>query len=361
MRILTLPTTPRRLLVALLAGVGLATAGVMAQAQADKAPQAPATAAVSVAPAGLETEVAQPREVELTYPAEAVVEAVRQATVAAQVQGRVVEVRVDAGARVKQGEPLMRIDAREAGENAAAAQAQLVQAKAHYERTKNLVAQKFMSHSALDQAEANYKAAQAAAGASGATASHANVTAPISGIVSERHTELGEMATPGKALITVFDPKGMRVVASVPQFKLAEIRKAGKARVEFPESGQWIDATRVEILPSADPRSHTVTARLYLPDNLEGVIPGMAARAHFVAGQGAKLTVPPGAVLRRGEVTAVYVVDDKNNSRLRQVRLGEAVAGGRIEVLAGIKPGDRVALDPVKAGIALKHSAPAKP
>jgi multidrug efflux pump subunit AcrA (membrane-fusion protein) len=71
--------------------------------------------------------------------------------------------------------------------------------------------------------------------------------------------------------------------------------------------------------------------------------------------------VPPGAVLRRGEVTAVYVVDDKNNSRLRQVRLGEAVAGGRIEVLAGIKPGDRVALDPVKAGIALKHAAPAKP
>jgi hypothetical protein len=153
----------------------------------------------------------------------------------------------------------------------------------------------------------------------------------------------------------------MRVMASVPQFKLAEIRKAGKARVEFPESGQWIDATRVEILPSADPRSHTVTARLYLPDNLEGVIPGMAARAHFVAGQGTKLTVPQGAILRRGEVTAVYVVDDRNSPRLRQVRLGEAVAGGRIEVLAGIKPGDRVALDPVKAGIALKQSAPAKP
>jgi RND family efflux transporter MFP subunit len=304
--------------------------------------------------------VAQAREIDLTYPAEAVVEAVRQATVAAQVQGRVVEVRVDAGAEVKQGQPLMRIDAREASEGAAAAQAQLVQAKAHYERTRNLVAQKFMSHAALDQAEAAYKAAQASAGASGATLSHANVTAPIAGIVAGRHTELGEMATPGKPLITVFDPKGMRVIASVPQFKLAEIRKAGKAKVEFPESGRWLDATRVEILPAADPRSHTVTARLYLPDNIDGVIPGMAARAHFVAGQGTKLTVPPGAVLRRGEVTAVYVLDDKSTPRLRQVRLGEAVAGGRLEVLAGIKPGDRVALDPVKAGIALKQSAPAK-
>jgi RND family efflux transporter MFP subunit len=340
------------LLVVLLAGVGLATAGVMAQAPAGKTP-----VAAAAVPSGLETEVAQPREVDLSYAAEAVVEAVRQATVAAQVQGRVVEVRVDAGAQVTQGQPLMRIDAREAGENAAAAQAQLVQAKAQYERTRNLVAQKFMSQAALDQAEAAYKAAQATAGASGATLSHANVTAPISGIVSERHTELGEMATPGKPLITVFDPKGMRVIASVPQFKLAEIRKAGKARVEFPESGQWVDATRVEILPSADPRSHTIAARLYLPENLAGVIPGMAARAHFVAGLGTKLTVPPGAVLRRGEVTGVYVVDDKNAPRLRQVRLGEAVAGGRLEVLSGIKPGDKVVLDPVKAGIALKQAA----
>lgn len=339
----------------LLASAWLPAAAVMAQAPA--APAAPVPASTPAAT----TETVQLREVGLTYQAEAVVEAVRQATVAAQVQGRVVEVRVDAGARVRQGEILLRIDAREAAEGAAGAQAQLAQAKANYERTKNLVAQKFMSPSALDQAEASYKAALAAAGASGATLSHAAVTAPMSGIVSQRHTELGELAAPGKPLMTVFDPKGMRVVASVPQFKLADVKKVAKAKVEFPETGRWIDATRVEILPAADPRSHTVTARLYLPDNLEGVIPGMAARAHFVTGQGSKLTVPATAILRRGEVTAVYVQDDKGQARLRQVRLGEAVADGRIEVLSGIKPGDKVALDPVKAGIGLKQQAPAKP
>jgi RND family efflux transporter MFP subunit len=334
----------------LLTSAWLPTAAVMAQA-----PAAPVAAAVATT-----TETVQLRNVELTYPAEAVVEAVRQATVAAQVQGRVVEVRVDAGARVKQGETLMRIDAREAAEGVAGAQAQLAQAKANYERTKSLVDRKFMSPSALDQAEAAYKAAQAGAGASGATLSHALVTAPLSGIVSQRHTELGELAAPGKPLLTVFDPKGMRVVASVPQFKLADVKKIAKAKVEFPETGQWIDAVRVEILPAADPRSHTVTARLYLPDDLAGVIPGMAARAHFVTGQGAKLTLPAAAILRRGEVTAVYAIDDKNQPRLRQVRPGEAVAGGRVEILAGIKPGDRIALDPVKAGIGLKQAAPAK-
>jgi RND family efflux transporter MFP subunit len=298
----------------------------------------------------------QARDVGLTYPAEAVVEAVHQATVAAQVQGRVVDVRVDAGQRVTKGELLMRIDAREFAENAAGAEAQLIQAKANFERTKNLYAQKFVSSSALDKAEADYKAAQALAGASGATYSHANVTAPISGIVAQRLTELGEMAAPGKPLITIYDPKGLRVIASIPQYKLAEVKKGLKARLEFPETGQWIDAIRVEILPTEDARSHTTTARLYLPDNVQGVIPGMAARAHFIIGSAKKLTVPPTAVLRRGEVTGVYVIDEQNQPHLRQVRLGEMLGNGEVEILAGLSGGERVSLDPVKAGMQLKQA-----
>lgn len=308
--------------------------------------------AADPAPSTLKLQV---REVALTYPAEGVVEAVRQATVAAQVAGRVVDMRAEAGRQVKQGELLMRLDAREAAEGVAGSQAQLAQARANYERTKSLVAQKFMSPAALDQSEAAWKAAQAAAGASGAGLSHANVTAPISGIVAERLIELGEMAQPGKPLVTVFDPKGLRVIASVPQYKLADVRKNAKAKVEFPEIGMWVDAVRVEILPAADPRSHTVTARLYLPEHVAGIIPGMAARVHFITGQGAKLTVPAGAVLRRGEVTAVYVLAEKGQPRMRQVRLGEAVAGGELEVLAGVAPGDTISLDPIKAGIQLKR------
>jgi len=298
------------------------------------------------------------RAVDLTYPAEAVVEAVHQATLAAQVAGRVVDVRVDVGQRVKQGQVLMRIDAREEAESAASAQAQLVQAKANFERTKNLVAQKFVSQSALDKAQADYLAAKAAAGASGASLSHTTVTAPISGIVAQRQTELGEMASLGKPLITIYDPKDLRVLASIPQYKLVDVKKGLKARLEFPETGQWIDAVRVEVLPTADARSHTVTARLYLPDNVQGVIPGMAARAHFVVGSAKKLTVPPLAVLRRGEVTAVYVIDAQNQPHLRQIRLGETAGNGEIEILAGLNGGERVSLEPVKAGMQFKQSAP---
>ncbi|HTY04149.1 MAG TPA: efflux RND transporter periplasmic adaptor subunit [Rhodocyclaceae bacterium] len=304
----------------------------------------------------LPTVTLQVRDVGLTYPAEAVVEAVRQATVAAQVQGRVVDMRVDAGQRVAKGDLLMRIDARESAETAAGAEAQLIQAKANFERTKNLYAQKFVSSAALDKAEADYKAAAAVAGASGATVSHAAVTAPISGIVAQRLTELGEMAAPGKPLVTIYDPKGLRVLANIPQYKLAEVKKGMKARLEFPETGQWIDAVRVEILPTEDARSHTATARLYLPDNVQGVIPGMAARAHFLVGSGNKLTVPPKAVLRRGEVTGVYIVDAQNVPRLRQVRLGEMLGNGELEVLAGLANGDKVSLDPIASGIQLKQA-----
>jgi RND family efflux transporter MFP subunit len=303
------------------------------------------------------TVIVEAREVEISYPAEAVVEAVHQATVAAQVAGRVVDARADAGQRVKQGELLMRIDAREAAENSASTQAQLVQAKASFERTKNLLARKFVSQAALDKAEADYLAAKAGAGASGASLSHATVTSPIAGVVAQRLTELGEMASPGKPLIIIYDPKSLRVVASIPQYKLAAVKQGLKAKLEFPETGQWIDATRVEVLPTADARSHTVTARLYLPDNIQGVIPGMAARAHFVVGSAKKLTVPPKAILRRGEVTAVYVVDAQNQPRLRQVRLGEATGNGDIEVLAGLGGGERVSLEPIQAGLQLKRPA----
>lgn len=309
------------------------------------------------ADATVDSVVVQLREVDLGFPVEATVEAVRQATVAAQIAGRILEVRVDAGQRVRKGELLMRLDAREAAGSDASAQATLAQASAAYERAKNLYAQKFVSLAALDQAAAAWKAAQGAAGASGAALSHGAVTAPISGVVAQRLVEPGEMAALGRPLITVFDPKSLRVIASLPQYKLAELKKSGRARIEFPETGTWVDAIRVEILPTVDVRSHTATARLYLPENIEGVVPGMFARAHFTIGQSRKLTVPPAAILRRGEVTAVYVLDDKGSPHLRQVRLGEAVSGGELEVLAGINPGERVSLVPVKAGIELKTPA----
>lgn len=303
------------------------------------------------------TRTVEPREVALTLPAEAVLEATQQAVVATQVSGRIVAVKVEAGQRVQAGQLLMTIDAREANETAAAARAQLAQAEANFVRTQNLFKQKFVSQAALDAAEAALKSARAQAGAAGVAASHAAVTAPISGIVAQRHTELGDLAMPGKPLVTIYQPKGLRAVASIPQFKLKEVQQAKSAKVEFPESRRWLDGVRLELLPTVDAQSHTATARVYLPDTAaDGLVPGMAARVHLVVGTTRKLTVPAAAILRRGEVSAVYAMKEGKPS-LRQVRLGEPAGDGEVEVLSGLAAGDAISLDPVKTGIELKQAA----
>lgn len=311
------------------------------------------------------------RDVEQTYAAEGVVEAVKQSTVAAQISGRIVDIRFDVGDRVRKGEVIVRIDEREVSDALAGTQAQITQAqatlanaKAHYERTQQLYNQKFVSQAALDRAQADFRAARAQLEAAVAVASQAatvksfaTVTAPYSGVVAARHVELGETVAPGKPLMTGFDPGDMRVVAAVPQFKLAEIRNSVAASVEFPALVQWVKAGTMTVLPSADPKTHTTSVRLALPHYVSGTYPGMFARVHFTVGRARKLVISAGAVVRRTEVTGVYVVGADDSIQFRQVRLGESAGEAGVEVLAGLKPGERVALEPVKAAIAMK-SAP---
>ncbi len=305
------------------------------------------------------------RRVDVVWTAEAVVEAVSQATVAAQVQGRVIEARMDAGARVRRGDVLMRIDEREAADALAGSEAQVAQARAGlanaqaaFERTKRLVERKFVSQAALDQARAAYLAAQAqleqalaGRGQARTVRGFTVITSPLTGIVARRHVEAGEMAVPGKPLITVFEPGALRVVANVPQYRFGDVARTGRARVEFPETGRTIGPVSVTLLPTADAHTHSAVARLALPTGLDGLLPGMFARVHFLVGQARRLVVPVSAILRRGEVTAAYVIDARGATHLRQVRLGDQEWDGRVEVLAGLAAGERVALDPVRAGI----------
>ncbi|MDO9598541.1 MAG: efflux RND transporter periplasmic adaptor subunit [Azoarcus sp.] len=306
-----------------------------------------------------------------SVPVEATIEAVRQATLAAQVAGRVLDLRVDAGDRVRAGDLLLSIDAAEAVQAVAGAQAGVAQAEANrikaradFDRSRSLFERKFISQSGLDQArtaldaaEAQLRAAQAGRGQASTVQGYTRIAAPISGVVSARHVEPGEMAQPGRELVTIHDPAALRAVADVSQQRIAALGGGAlKARIELPDSGRWIDATAVTVLPSADARTHTVRVRVDLPLGIEGVVPGSFARVHFVSAERSRLVVPAAAVVRRGELTAVYVADDKGGFSLRQLRLGEALgdgagAEGGIEVLAGLRGGETIALDPVQAGI----------
>ena len=307
----------------------------------------------------------QYREVAQTYSAEGVAEAVRQSTVSAQIAGRVKEINFDVGDTVKKGQVILRIDEREAAQAVAGSQAQLMQAqaamqnaKSNYERSRQLFAQKFISQAALDKAQADYKmalaqaaASEAGAGQSALARGYAAVTAPYGGVVSARLVEVGEMVTVGKPLMTGFDPAQLRVIVNVPQYKLAEIGAHPQATVELPMLNRRVQAASVTVQPVADARTHSTQVRVYLPAKEAGVYPGMYTRVYFVVGKMRKLLIPASAVVRRSEMVAVYVVDDKGAAQLRQVRLGETAGQDEIEVMAGLNPGEKVALEPVKAGM----------
>lgn len=324
-------------------------------------------AAAAMAGADLETVSVCRQESALVHSAEGVVEAVRQSTVSAQIPGRIVELLFDVGDTVRKGQVIARIDESEVAQSLAESRALVAQAqtglenaRASYERTLRLFERKFVSQAALDKAEAEFKAARAlvdarraAAGLAATTRAYATVVAPYSGVVARRHVELGETVTPGKPLMTGFDPSRLRVVATLPQQRLSELDRGAPVEVEFPVLGLKARALNATLRPAADPTTHTTEVRLELAANLPGVYPGMFARALFPVGRRQRLVVPQSAILRRSEIAAVYVVGADNSVRLRQVRLGEPLAEGLVEVLAGVGQGERVALDPVKAGIEL--------
>ena len=322
-------------------------------------------AAASPAAQPLDTATVQYRDVDITYASEAVIEAVKQSTVSAQVTGRIVEINYDVGDYVKKGQVIVRIDETEARQVVAGSQAQVAQAQAAFEnarvaleRNRELARQKFISQAALDKSEADFRVAQAqlsaakaGAGQAATSKAYTVVVAPYSGVVAARLVEVGEMATPGKPLMTGFDPADMRVIATVPQYKVAEVRASPRAMVEIPSLNKWIEAKAITVLPSAEARTHATQVRLDLPENLRDVYPGMFARAYFTVGRARKLVAPVAAVVKRSEVAGMYVVNDKGEVSFRQVRLGEPSGQGEIEILAGVSAGEKVALDPVKAGM----------
>lgn len=305
-------------------------------------------------------------------------QALQQSTVAAQLGGNVVQLAVKAGDRVVAGQLLARIDERDAQAGLARSEAAVAQADAEVrnarlnaERTRELRAQGFVSQAAVDVAETQLKSAQAgvqqaqSGRAQAALArGYAAVTAPYAAIVLATHVEAGELAAPGRPLVTIYAPGRLRAVVQLPASRSAAARGAAGVEVQLP-GGAWVaPATRTE-LPGTDPVSQTIEWRLDLPAaSGAGLTPGQNVRVRFTgapaaagSAAGARLSVPAAAILRRGELTAVYAVQD-SRFVLKAVRLGAATGGG-VEVLAGLKAGERVALDAVRAGLA--GAVPANP
>ncbi len=300
-----------------------------------------------------------------------VVEAVRQTTLSTQVPGAIVSLHVKVGDVVKAGQELLRIDARAAQLNVVGSSAQVQAAQAtlnlaaqDLERQKALQQKQYISQAALERSQAQWEAAQAQVKALKAQTSVAQaqsgfyiVQAPYAGVVSDVPVASGDMAMPGRPLVAMYDPARLRVTAAVPQSRLAQLgAQLQSVRYELAAGAPRAVPAQVQLLPTVDSETHTAQIRLTLGADLQGVVPGMFARiwipenAAVATGGAQRLYVPTQAIVRRAEMTGVYVVNEQGVPRLRLVRLGR-VEGKRVEVLSGLRKDDRVAADPQAATV----------
>lgn len=312
------------------------------------------------------------------YITDATVEAVRDARVVSPVPGRIVALPVRAGERVQAGQVLARIEASVIGQQVVASQAQLAQVEAQavvarkeLQRARQLSAKAYISQAALEQAEAQSRAAdaqvkalQAQVAATSAQAGLHVLHAPFAGWVAQVPVSLGDAAGPGQVLMQVYDPGALRVTAQVPESVAPRLQAQADVDLIRSSAQDGVHATesetvsfkglKAEVLPAVDPVSRTVTLRVALPVGVEGFQPGQSVklslpwRTGIAVSMPNRLFVPRGVVVTRGELQGVYVLGQDGSPRLRQVRLGRA-AGESVEVLAGLAPGERVALDPVAA------------
>jgi len=297
------------------------------------------------------------------------VEAVHQSTVSAQTAGRVSDIYFDVNDVVPQGALIVRIRSTEQVANLAQAQAALKEATAReaeaqtrYDRIRDMYQRRVVAKATYDEASAardaavaRLSAARAGLEAAREGVAYTEVRAPYGGVVTQKYVQVGEAVAPGTPLMSGASLDALRVVAEVPQSLIEQARAARRAAVYV--DGRRIESTGLTVFPAAQPESNTFRARVELPKDVKGLAPGMFVKVGLVTGETERLLVPRAAIVERSEMRGVYVVAPDGRVTLRQVRLGHA-RGDRIEILAGLAPGESVALDPVAAG--LKARQPAK-
>jgi RND family efflux transporter MFP subunit len=329
------------------------------------------------------------REVPSSFEAGGIVRARATALIASRVMAPITEVHVNPGDRVRRGAVLVTLDAREIRANQQRAEAAalsaaeairsaeadvratestLVLARATHDRIAALQAKRSATAQELDQAvaalataeaqrtsaqarvaagNAARDAAQASVEAATVTATYAVLTAPFDGMVTERRVDPGSMAAPGIPLLVLEDPEPYRLEVQLDEARAALVQIGAAASIRLDNAGDdgdvW-NSGRVAEIARVDPVSHAFLIKIDLPASAL-LRSGHFGRARFSGPARHTVTVPTSALIRRGQLTFVYVVDAGDRARLRPIAVG-ATDLDREEVLAGLHEGEAVVTTP---------------
>jgi RND family efflux transporter MFP subunit len=283
------------------------------------------------------------------------VQAEQIATISSRVVASILEMRVAAGQRVSKGETLVVLDERDLRHRVEQAQdairsseATLLQAQSDYNRDKPLFDQQVITpydfehtQTNLKTAEANLHRLQQAEKEAEVNLSYAVISSPFSGVVVDKQANVGDLAAPGKPLLTMYEHGRLWLEANVPEELMGHIRLSETVSFRIDAIGREMHGRVVEMVPSSDPSTRTVVARVHL-DETKDVVPGMFGRLLIPMKGEDVLVVPASAIIRAGQLTMVDVANQGGIQR-RTVQLGRTI-GDQFEVLSGLGPGEAIVL-----------------
>ncbi len=315
----------------------------------------------------------QPANVPDMVEAVGTLRAAQTSQLASQMMGNIVEIRVHEGDRIQRGQVLAVLDEaqpRAALDRATAADlasqqevvasdSDLALAEATFKRYQTLYEKKSVSPQEFDEVKARNQGAQARRDVARAKQSQAKaalqqahvalgytrILAPFDGIVTEKKADVGTLASPGMPIFTVEDLRRYRLEASVNETDLRYVRMDEQVPVLIDALGdKALKGKVVEIVPAADAASRSFLVKIEMPPD-PALRSGLFGRAQFSRGERSSLLIPRTAVVERGQLQGIYVLDQNKIASLRYITLGKP-SGAQVEVLAGLQAGEALVSDP---------------
>jgi multidrug efflux system membrane fusion protein len=270
-----------------------------------------------------------------------------------RIGGKIIERLVDAGARVRAGQVLARLDPADSGLQASSAQAQYKLAVADAERYRELRSKGFVSQSALDAKEAALKAAAAQAGLTGNQTAYTVLRADHDGVIAATLAEVGQVVSAGQPVLLLAQDGEREAAIAIPETQFAKLKIGMPADVTlWSEKNETHFSGRLrELSPAADPASRTYAARVTLIGPAKPAELGMTAQVRFDShAKRDKLIVPLTAIFQQGDQAAVWIVAADRSVSLRKVEVAAYRNNGAV-IASGVKAGERI----VSAGVHKLH------
>jgi RND family efflux transporter MFP subunit len=321
---------------------GLIAATVLLLTGCGKKHQPGVTEPATAPTAQVRVQAAESKREPLTEEVVGTVRAKLHATLEAKVSGRIEQLPVVLGQRVKAGDLVARLDAVEIKARLDQARASLEQADRDWKRISALFKGQAVTQSELDNAQARQQVAKAGVAEAEAMMRYLEVRAPFDGVVSRKWADVGDLASPGKPLVEIEDPSVLQIDADIPEAIASQVHLGASLAVRLDNRNGPLPGKVAEIAPAADPASRTVRIKVDVPP-APGLMPGQFARVLVPVGESNSLDVPASSVVQRGQLEMVFVVTNRQ-AHLHLVKTGKRV-GDQVEILSGLDAGDPVAVE----------------